>query len=126
MLSEKQRYQLERRGEAHGIQLWGVADGQSEDVNGGFLKVGQDYTPQDKVAVLHWMWERGNGYPKPFRGRVWLQPTGYTHPCCSNCYANAVAKRGSSVGAITFDAVTESAGSLSIDKPISNDGEGVK
>lgn len=61
-MSEKQRYQLDRRGEPLGIQLWGVADDKPEGSNGGFLLVGQGYTSDDKVAVMRWMWERSVGY----------------------------------------------------------------
>jgi hypothetical protein len=58
----KWRAQLDKRDDAPGVQLWGVADGQPEGSNGGFLLAGQGYTPADKVAVLEWLIQRERGY----------------------------------------------------------------
>ena len=64
MMTDKQRYQLERRSEPVGIQLWGVGDGQPEGSNGGFLLAGQGYTAEDTVAVHRWMYERRYAVPQ--------------------------------------------------------------
>ena len=58
----KWRAQLDKRDEAPAVQLWGVADGQPEGANGGFLMAGQGYTAADKVAVLEWLIQRERGY----------------------------------------------------------------
>ena len=58
----KWRAQLDKRDEAPAVQLWGVADGQPEGSNGGFLMAGQGYTVADKVAVLEWLIQRERGY----------------------------------------------------------------
>jgi len=41
---------------------------------------------------------------RTFAGYIfWLRHTGYTHPCCLTCYPQAVAVRGSAVGALALD-----------------------
>lgn len=61
-LTMKQRYQLDKRREPPSVQLWGVPDGIPEGANGGFLMAGQNYTNEDCVAILQWMYERFGGY----------------------------------------------------------------
>ena len=56
------RYILAKRAEAPAVQLWGVADGQPEGANGGFIMAGQGYTIEDRLAVEHWIAQRARGY----------------------------------------------------------------
>lgn len=58
----KWRAQLDKRDEAPAVQLWGVADGQPEGANGGFIMAGQGYTIEDRLAVEHWIAQRARGY----------------------------------------------------------------
>ncbi len=61
-LTERQRYRLHMRREGPSIQLWGVAEGQPEGMNGGFLTAGQRYNDFEVIVVLQWMYQRSRGY----------------------------------------------------------------
>lgn len=63
MANHRYRYQMTLRRAAVSMQLWGVADGQPDGANGGFLMAGQEYSPEDCVAVMSWLTERANHYP---------------------------------------------------------------
>jgi hypothetical protein len=62
-LTDRQRYQLEQRRKPSSVQLWGVADGEPEGTNGGFMMAGQGYNDADVVAILLWMFQRARDYP---------------------------------------------------------------
>jgi hypothetical protein len=58
----KWRYQLDKRTEPPAVQLWGVAHNEREGARGGFIRAGQGYTYEDKLAVYRWLEDRAAGY----------------------------------------------------------------
>jgi len=83
------RYILAKRAEAPAVQLWGVADGQPEGANGGFIMAGQGYTIEDRLAVEHWIAQRARGFSdlvKFEHGANWPQlPYPIDRVKCSGC-----------------------------------------
>ncbi len=63
-MTERRYYQLRKRREAPGVQLWGVAIGEKPGARGGFYLAGQGYSGHDAAYVVAWVTERAAGYPR--------------------------------------------------------------